>query len=77
MPRPTWRQQLPWEQGNLDFLADRTKDGVYRALLRLEHRERIRIVAMDMSRPYLMVQKLVFPKAMAVVDKVPIVCMAS
>ena len=53
----------------LDFLEDRTKDIVYRSLLRLEHRERVRIAAMDMYRPYLTVSKLVFPKAVAVVDK--------
>ena len=61
----------------LDFLEDRTKDVVYRALLRLEHRERVQIVTMDMYRPYLTVTKLVFPKAVAVVDKFHIQRMAS
>jgi transposase len=61
----------------LDFLEDRTKDIVYRSLLRLEGRERVRIVAMDMYRPYLTVSKLVFPKAIAVVDKFHIQRMAS
>jgi len=61
----------------LDFLEDRTKDIVYRALLRLRHRERVQIVTMDMYRPYLTVSKLVFPKAVAVVDKFHILRMAS
>lgn len=61
----------------LDFLEDRTKDIVYRSLLRLEHRERVQIVAMDMYRPYLTVSKLVFPTAIAVVDKFHIQRMAS
>ena len=61
----------------LDFLEDRTKDLVYRALRRLVHRERVSVVAMDMYRPYHTLQKLVFPKAVAVVDKFHIQRMAS
>jgi transposase len=60
-----------------DFLEGRTKDLVYRALLRLEHRNRVQVVAMDMYRPYLTVSKMVFPKAVAVVDKFHIQRMAS
>jgi transposase len=61
----------------LDFLEDRTKDMVYRSLRRLVHRERVSVVAMDMYRPYHTLQKLVFPKAVAVVDKFHIQRMAS
>lgn len=61
----------------LDFPEDRTKDIVYRSLLRVEHRECVQIVAMDMYRPYLTVSKLVFPTAIAVVDKFHIQRMAS
>jgi transposase len=61
----------------LDFLEDRTKDPVYRALQRLVHRERVSVVAMDMYRPYHTLQRLVFPKAVAVVDKFHIQRMAS
>jgi transposase len=61
----------------LDFLEGRTKDLVYRALRPLAHRERVSVVAMDMYRPYHTIQKLVFPKAVAVVDKFHIQRMAS
>ncbi|MBA4070405.1 MAG: hypothetical protein C0497_01000 [Gemmatimonas sp.] len=61
----------------LDFLEDRTRDLVYRSLQRLEHRERVKVVAMDMHRPYLTVTRLVFPTAIAVVDKFHIQRLAS
>jgi transposase len=61
----------------VDFLEDRTKAFVYPALLRLEHRERVQVVAMDMYRPYVTLTRAVFPKALQVVDKFHIVRMAS
>ncbi|MDQ8153691.1 MAG: ISL3 family transposase [Gemmatimonadota bacterium] len=61
----------------LDFLEDRTRDLVYHALIRLEDRHRVEVVAMDMHPPYLTVTKLAFPKATPVVDKFHILRMAS
>lgn len=61
----------------LDFMPDRTHRHVYRSLLKLEQRNNVQVVAMDMHRPYLTVTKQVFPKAIAVVDKFHVVRMAT
>jgi transposase len=65
------------ERTILDFLVDRKKEIVMHALMRLEQRQNVKVVAMDMYRPYLTVTKAVFPKAIAVVDKFHVQRMAS
>lgn len=61
----------------VDFLETRTKTAVYHALLRLEDRERVEVVAIDMYRPYQTAAKAALPQAVVVVDKFHVVRMAT
>jgi transposase len=61
----------------LDFMESRSQTAVHHALLRLENRERVRIVAIDMHRPYRSAVNAALPKAIVVVDKFHVVRMAT
>lgn len=56
------------ERTVVDMLPTRTKPVVYRRLLQLDRSE-VRIVTIDMHRPYLEAAQAALPKALVVVDK--------
>jgi transposase len=56
------------ERTVLDMLPTRTKQAVYRRLLQLDRTE-VKIVTIDMHRPYLEAAQAALPRALVVVDK--------
>jgi transposase len=56
------------ERTVLDMLPSRTKQVVYRRLLKLDRSE-VEIVTIDMHRPYLEAAQAALPKALVIVDK--------
>ncbi|KRE36275.1 ISL3 family transposase [Paenibacillus sp. Soil724D2] len=61
----------------LDVLPNRNKETVVDCLSRLTNRERIQYVTMDMWKPYKDAVRAVLPKAIIIVDKFPVLCMAN
>lgn len=65
------------ENAIYDLISARDRDAVVNRLMRIPHRERIELVAMDMWRPYKQAANAVLPQAVVVVDKFHVVRMAS
>lgn len=61
----------------IEMLPDRRQDRVTRALLNLHHRQKVRLVAIDMARGYLNAVQTALPQATVVIDKFHVVRMAS
>lgn len=61
----------------IDLLQNRNKDTVIRRLSSLPNKEKIKVVAMDMWKPYKDAVKVALPQAMIVIDKFHVVRMAN
>jgi transposase len=61
----------------VDMLHNRNKDTVAKYLTRMEHKERVQYVAMDMWTPYRDAVQAVLPAATIVIDKFHVVRMAN
>lgn len=61
----------------VDMLQNRNKDTVAKYLTRMEHKDRVQYVAMDMWTPYRDAVKAVLPAATIIIDKFHVVRMAN